>query len=145
MKEIYPYLTYAGAIPFVVGALCLSFGVEQLPGLGSVSNALSVYALVIASFLAGAHWGQHLKARAAWGLALAISSNIIAVLLWLGFVLLSFQALLLAFISAFVALLAIDQRLLQSQLISKQYWQTRYRVSGIVIIALVVMLTASLH
>ena len=143
MKEIYPYLTYAGAIPFVAGALCLIFGIEQLPGLGSVSNALSVYALVIASFLAGAHWGQHLQASAAWRLALAILSNIIAVLLWLGFVLLSFQALLLAFISAFVALLAIDQRLLQSQLISKQYWQTRYRVSAIVIIALIVAMLAA--
>ncbi|MDD7804284.1 MAG: DUF3429 domain-containing protein [Endozoicomonas sp. (ex Botrylloides leachii)] len=60
MKKISPYLTYAGAIPFIICTVCLSFNIHQILLLGYVEKILSAYGLVILSFLAGAHWGQHL-------------------------------------------------------------------------------------
>ena len=73
MKKIFPYLTYAGAIPFIFFAVCLVSDIQELPFLGSVKKILSVYGLVISSFLAGAHWGQHLHMnKGLWRLSLPI-------------------------------------------------------------------------
>ena len=64
MKSIQPYLTYAGASPFVISAVLLASrhawfasnyftdAVMQL-----VVDCLCVYCLIIASFIAGSHWG----------------------------------------------------------------------------------------
>jgi hypothetical protein len=60
VQKIYPYPTYADTILFVVCAIALTLDIRQLPWIEPVDNTLSVYALVIANFLAGAHWGQHL-------------------------------------------------------------------------------------
>lgn len=137
MKKISTYLTYAGAIPFIVCAVCLSFDINQLLLLGYVEKILSVYGLVISSFLAGAHWGQHLHiSKGLWSCSLAILSNIIAVLLWFGFLVLGFKVLMAMFAAAFVALLIIDYRLFHMDLISRNYFQTRFFVSVIVIISL---------
>ena len=142
-KLTYAKLTYAGAIPFVVGAFCLGVDIRTLPvleafGLGSVEQIVSVYALVIASFLAGIHWGQHLNATGSWQRALPLLSNGAAISLWIGFLLLPFQALLGLFILAFLFFLAIDYRLFQQALIMPDYFHTRCIVSAIVIASLVV-------
>ena len=55
MKKPSPYLTFAGAIPFVACAFLLMIDVVTVPMLGSVVDILSAYGLVIASFMAGAH------------------------------------------------------------------------------------------
>lgn len=139
MQKIYPYLTYAGAIPFVFCAICLLSGVTQIPLLGSVEQVLSIYALVISTFLAGAHWGQHLQMdKGPFGLILPISSNLLAVLLWIGFLVLAFKALMIMFVAAFLSLLIIDNRLFHADLISRHYFQTRVIVSTIVIVALII-------
>ena len=143
MKTIYPYLTYAGAIPFVFCTVCLGLEIQQLPLFGSTQQILSVYALVIASFMAGAHWGQHLHMDGDWHPPLAILSNFMAILLWLGFLILKFNALVTLLISAFIILLLIDHRLLQQQIISGHYWQTRLVVTTIVIFSLIFALIFS--
>ena len=137
MKKIFPYLTYAGAIPFVFCAACLGANIHQLPLLGSVERILSVYGLVISSFLAGAHWGQHLGMHDPWNRSLAIFSNIIAVLLWLGFLVLDFQFLMAMLVAGFAILLTIDYLLLRMDVISRHYFQTRFFVSAIVTGALI--------
>ena len=138
MKNIFPYLTYAGAIPFIFCAMCLSIDIRQLPLLGSVEKILSIYGIVISSFLAGVHWGQHLHIQGFWNRALPILSNIIAVLLWLGFLMLSFKMLMAMFVAAFIILLFIDQRLFQIDLITRHYFQTRCIVSAIVVFSIVI-------
>lgn len=143
MKTIYPYLTYAGAIPFVFCTVCLGLDIQQLPVFGSTQQILSVYALVIAAFMAGAHWGQHLHIDGDWHPPLAILSNLMAILLWLGFLVLKFNALVTLLISAFVILLLIDHRLFQQQIISGHYWQTRLVVTTIVIASLIFALIFS--
>lgn len=139
MKKIFPYLTYAGAIPFVFCAACLSFDTQSLPLLGSIERILSVYGLVISSFLAGAHWGQNLHInKSQWVRFLSIFSNVIAVLLWLGFLVLSFKMQMAMFIAAFVVLLIIDHRLFQMDVITRHYFQTRFFVTAIVIVSLII-------
>ncbi len=136
MKNLYSYLAGAGVIPFVLCAILLSSDVQQLPLLGSVPKIISVYGLVIVCFLAGAHWGQHLHIQGIWNHVLPISSNIIAVLLWFGFLILSFTALTVMFLAAFVIFLLIDYRLYQIGMITYQYFRTRFIVSIIVILSL---------
>ena len=139
MKKIFPYLTYAGAIPFIFCAACLFADIHQIPKLGSIEKILSVYGLLIASFLAGAHWGQHLHInKAHWNSSLAIFSNIIAVLLWLGFLVLNFKILIGMFIATFILQLTIDYRLLKMSIITHHYFQTRFFVSAIVITSLII-------
>ena len=144
MKKIFPYLTYAGAIPFVFCAACLGLEIQQVPVFGSVKTILSVYGLGISSFLAGAHWGQHLHInKSEWARFLPIFSNVIAVLLWLGFLVLSFTMQMAMFVAAFVALLIIDHRLFQMDIIIRHYFKTRFFVSAIVIISLIISGIAS--
>ena len=139
MKKIFPYLTYAGAIPFVFCAVCLSFDIQSLPLLGSIERILSVYGLVISSFLAGAHWGQHLHInKSQWVRFLPIFSNVIAVLLWLGFLVLSFKMQMVMFATAFVVLIIIDNRLFQMDIITRHYFQTRFIVTASVIVSLII-------
>ncbi len=138
MRKIYPTLTYAGAIPFIIFVICLLLDISQLPWLGSTENILSVYTLVISTFLAGAHWGQHLHIQGRWHRALPIVSTIMAVVLWLAFILLGFKALTGVFVAAFVILLLIDQRLFHDEVITRPYFQTRCFVSAIVILTLII-------
>jgi hypothetical protein len=139
MKKIFPYLAYAGAIPFAFCALCLVLGIQQLPLIGSVEKALTVYGLVISTFLCGAHWGQHLYINEGpWARALPILSNIITVLLWIGFLTLSFKLIIAMLVAAFVILLIVDHRLFLVDLINHHYFQTRLFVSSIVIVSLII-------
>ena len=86
MKKIYQYLSYAGALPFVFCALCFIKDIHIFPLLGYVDSILSSYGLVISSFMAGSHWGQHLNLSGKWQIYLPIFSNINAILLWLSFI-----------------------------------------------------------
>lgn len=139
MNKIFIYLTYAGAIPFILCAFYLSFNIKELPFLGSVDKILSLYGLVISTFLAGSHWGQHLHLnKGLWDRFLPISSNIITVFLWFSFIVFSFKTLLLILVISFIILLFIDYQLLKSDLITNYYFRTRFFVSVIVIISLII-------
>lgn len=138
MKNIFNLLTYSGTIPFVLCAVCLCANIQQLPLLGSVETLLSAYALLISSFLAGSLWGQHLHVQGYWKRVLPILSNIIAVLIWLGYVRLSFDMQMAMFISAFVILLIVDYRLFQIHFLDRQVFRTRLIASAIVIMALTI-------
>jgi hypothetical protein len=144
MKKIFPYLTYAGAIPFIFCAVCLYLDIQDLPLFGSIERILGIYGLVISSFLAGAHWGQHLHInKSQWVRFLPIFSNTIAVLLWIGFLVLSFKMLMAMFVAAFFVLLIIDYRLFHMDVITRHYFKTRVFVSAIVITSLIISGIAS--
>lgn len=139
MKKISPYLTYAGTIPFIFCTVYLGIGIQELPLLGSVKQILSIYGLMISSFLAGSHWGQHLHLnKNPCSYFLPIFSNIILVLLWIGFLVLSFKGVMGMLVVAFIFLLMIDFRLFQMEVIARHYFQTRFFVSVTVIISLIV-------
>ena len=136
MKKPSPYLTFAGAIPFVACAFLLMIDVVTVPMLGSVGDVLSAYGLVIASFMAGAHWGNHLDLSDdnKWAIRLPLYSNIIA----LGFLILSAIGFIWLLVIGFISLLVIDYSLHRAQIISHAYFKVRQYVTAIVVISLVI-------
>jgi len=140
MKKPSPYLTFAGAIPFVVCAFLLMIDVVTVPMLGSVLDVLSAYGLVIGSFMAGAHWGNHLDLAEdnKWAVRLPLYSNVIALGLWLGFLILSASSFIWLLVIGFISLLVIDYSLHRAQIISHTYFKVRRYVTAIVVISLVI-------
>ena len=132
------YLAFLGTLPFVFCAACLVFDVQTIPILGDTRNVLGIYALVITAFMAGSHWGQHLDFDSKWGDYLPITSNVIAVLVWIGFLTLPFKGSLIVFGISFLVLLWIDQKLRQNDLISLEYFRTRCLVTFIVVSTLLI-------
>jgi len=140
MKKPSPYLTFAGAIPFVACAFLLIIDVVTVPILGSVVDILSAYGLVIGSFMAGAHWGNHLNLANdnKWAIRLPLYSNVIALSLWLGFLILSASSFIWLLVVGFTSLLVIDYSLHRAQIISRTYFKVRQYVTAIVVISLVI-------
>lgn len=140
MKKPSPYLTFAGTIPFVVCAIFITMGVDAIPVLGKTTHILSIYGLVIASFMAGAHWGNHLSLTEdnAWAVKLPIFSNIIALSLWLGFLTLSTVGFIWLLIVGFASMLVIDYGLYHAQIISADYFKVRQYVTAMVVISLMI-------
>ena len=140
MKKPSPYLTFAGAIPFVACAFLLMVDIVTVPILGSVVDVLSAYGLVIGSFMAGAHWGNHLDLADdnKWAIRLPLYSNVIALGLWLGFLILSASSFVWLLVIGFISLLVIDYSLHQAQIISHAYFKVRQYVTVIVVVSLVI-------
>ena len=128
------YLTYAGACPFIV---CALYFLTDLPLITiNVEQILSIYSLIIISFMAGSHWGLHLNMDDKWAIYLSFSSNIMAILLWLSYLMFSFKVLMIIFAASFTALLLIDKQMFYDGLISKRYWLTRRMITLIVVLTL---------
>ena len=135
-KNILPHLLIcAGALPFVAGALLLATGISALPVLGSTVDSVASYGLIIVVFLTGIHWGQQLSlGRAASGLF--ISSNILAVALWVAWLALP-QNYFMAFLAIpLVVMLAIDHELYRAEVLNKEYLVYRAIITAVVIISL---------
>ncbi|MEN2751179.1 DUF3429 domain-containing protein [Psychrobacter sp. FBL11] len=140
MKKPSPYLTFAGTIPFIACAIFITMGIDAIRILGTTAHVLSVYGLVIASFMAGAHWGNHLALADdnTWAIKIPIFSNIIALGLWLGFLSLSTVGFIRLLVVGFIGLLIIDYNLQQAQIISHVYFKVRKYVTVIVVLALII-------
>jgi hypothetical protein len=135
MNKVALALIYAGLLPFIVCAFCLAGEVSQLPFLGETRQILATYSLIIISFIAGSYWGQQLVAQhGTWVLVL---SNLITLTAWFGFLILSFNYLIILLILMFLILLLVDSKLLEKNVITSAYFQTRCWVTIIVVIALV--------
>ena len=138
MSKVTFYLILAGLIPFVGLTFFLALGITTLPVLGSTVQVLGLYSLIIAVFLSGSHWGQHLALDDQWVVFLPITSNLITVILWLVFLTCSFTVITFTFVIAFVTLLGIDYKLLKTGHISGHYFRMRFVVSAIVCLMLVI-------
>jgi len=130
------FLTYAGSTPFLLGAVLLKTGVAGQNLSFDIQHLLSVYGLVIGSFMAGTLWGQQVNIHNVWQNYLFICSNVIALALWMAFILFSFTNLMIAYVSAFVVLLLIDHQLSKSGISNSAYFKLRFRVTLIVILAI---------
>ena len=137
--SMFAILIWAGVLPFFIGALLLSF-----PGLTmawSVSPALvqrlfSFYAMAIALFMAGTHWGavlvgQPVPQSRGW----LMLSNIQVLALWLVYALCPLSVQLITVIASLVISLLIDRQL--GDLFAGQYFWHRTRVTICVICLLV--------
>jgi Protein of unknown function (DUF3429) len=137
-KALLKLLPFAGALPFIVAALALWFGIDTLPYLGSLQSSILAYGLAILSFMAGVHWGQYLSGLNARA-NLLITSNFATVLSWLGYILLSPAQFACLLIVLFLALLLIDRQLETSGHIQRDYMRTRTGVTLLVIVSLAVI------
>lgn len=138
MIKLSRYLTYLGTLPFIFCMVCFITDVNFILILGNVEKIFSVYGLVIASFMAGAHWGQHLSLKDNWNIYLPIFSNIIAVFLWISFLVFPFKILTIILGISFLILLLIDKNLYHHGLISRYYFDTRFWVTLIVISTIII-------
>lgn len=140
MKKPSPYLTFAGAIPFIACALLLVIGTSDIPILGATADVLSAYGLVIASFMAGSQWGNHLSLADddKWAVRLPLVSNVIAIALWLGFLMLPVVGFIWLLVIGFASMWMIDYGLNRARIITQDYFKVRTYVTAIVIMSLIV-------
>ena len=138
MNRVSSYLILAGLIPFVGLTLFVVFGITTLPLLGSTIQVLGLYSLLIAVFISGSHWGQHLVLNDRWAAFLPVTSNIITVILWVVFLACPLIVTICIFVIAFGILLGIDYKLLETGHISDDYFRMRFAVTAIVCLMLVI-------
>ena len=128
-------LIYAGCLPFIAGALLLAGNVHSLPVLGEVELIMATYGLVISVFLTGIHWGQQLSlGKATKGLFIA--SNILALALWLAWLLLPTQMFLVFLSAPLLIILVLDAGLLRSGILNTAYFRSRVIITSVVILSL---------
>ena len=129
-------LTYAGSIPFLLGAFLLIADIGTQKSISNIQHLLSVYGLVIGSFMAGTLWGQQLDENSGWQRYVLLCSNTIALALWAAFVIFSFTSLMVAYAISFLALLLVDYQLSENGMSNVAYFKLRFRVTIIVVLAI---------
>lgn len=139
-NPLYFYLALAGALPFIFGAVLLILGIESLAIIGSIEVMMSSYGLLIASFMAGSQWGQHLQRQDQWKTLLPIFTNVLVIVLWLCYLKLNYLGFTLVLVCAFLLLLLVDYKFCQDQGIPKRYLSARVYVTAVVVTSLLLSL-----
>ena len=124
-------LTYAGVLPFL-GAAIMPAVKSNFLGLNYDSLILT-YGAVIASFVAGIHWGIYLFKDAP--LNLFIHSNVVALLAWCA-VMVAHPTNTVILLICFLYLIVIDRQLWKAGVIEKWYLRTRLIATTLVLFAL---------
>lgn len=114
-----------GAMPFLACALLPLTGVTEIDGLGRLDQLAASYGMAILCFLTGIHWATQLYASEAAPFNLFVGSNVVFLVVWIAYVAAGLQWAIVAQLLAFPVLLAIDYRLCQAELISRQYLRLR--------------------
>lgn len=136
LPTLYACLALAGTVPFIVGAVGLSVGYSFLPVIGATVLAISLYALVILSFMAGTQWGMFFIAphpRRGW---LLLWSNFVALAGWSLFLFTAPIIFLLGLILLFTGMLFVDFFLQRMEITSRNYLGVRLTATIITLIAL---------
>lgn len=136
----YKFLTLAGTLPFIACALLPVAGVSEVAFLGSLDAVAASYGLLIASFMAGTHWGQFLTTSAPTPLNLFLTSNALALFVWFAYLSGNTSVAVACQIIAFLALLTIDYRLQSAGLITQGYLRMRLIATLIVVAALLLVI-----
>lgn len=124
-------LTYAGLLPFW-GAAIIPAIVPDLLGL-DYDRIILTYGAVIASFIAGIHWGVYLFKNT--HINLFIHSNIAALLAWFA-VIAALPGSEAVLIGCFLYLLFIDKQLKNANIIEPWYLRMRIIATTAVVIIL---------
>ena len=139
-KILYSTLTYAGVMPFLACALLPLIGIASLPPFGPLDQLVNSYGLAIVCFLAGIHWANYLHSKDDLPFNLMISSNVVFLLTWFGFVLGSLPVSLVIQIGALATLLYIDWRLKSASVITAHYFRTRFTATALATVALILVI-----
>ena len=139
MLKKYPsyfYLSYTGALPFIATALLIGVGQKNLSFFGSIVDAMLLYALIIASFMAGTHWGQYMAAQSILPRYLLATSNFSAIALWFAYWYLPNAWLIWMLIATFLGLLCVDYKITAYDPSLKNYFKMRLSVTLVVCLCL---------
>lgn len=131
-------LTYLGAIPFLVAALCSFLGLNELPYLGHTQPLLYSYATIIASFMAGTHWGYVIRSNSTYNLIL-FASVITVLILWILWSSIRTLAYPLFLVPIYSLLWGLDYLLLKHKYEDGSYFKMRTRVTALVIVSLLII------
>ena len=134
--ELTSILTYSGAIPFVLAALCMYWAFERLPFIGDVQKIIHLYGLVIVVFIAGSHWGLSVNLLDKQRVFLLSISNFLTLAIFVSYIWLNSMPFELSLIAILLMLLMIDYWLFFKKINSQDYVLMRLIVSIIVIISL---------
>ncbi|HHT0594509.1 TPA: DUF3429 domain-containing protein [Legionella anisa] len=130
-------LTYLGAIPFLVAALCSLLGVNELPYLGATQPLLYSYATLIASFMAGTHWGYVVRSNSTYNLILFTSVTIVLIL-WVSWSSTSKSTYPAFLVAIYLLLWVLDYLLLKDNYEERFYFKLRTGITTLVILSLLV-------
>ncbi len=97
------------------------------------------YGAVIASFLAGLHWGLYLQKSMSTALNLFISSNVLTVFSWASLLIPKPLVQYSIQILCFLLLLLIDRRLYRDDVIAEWFYKLRINATAVVVTSLVLM------
>ncbi len=120
-------LPYLGTLPFVLGTFAKMSGTLPMIYFIDTRRIVLSYGVLIVSFMAGVHWGQYLSGTRG-KLNLLITSNMIALVAWVGGLLMLPTHICYLLIVLFALLYVIDRGLE----IPTAYLQTRRNVTLIV-------------
>lgn len=127
-------LMYLGAFPFV-GSAILMFGFGEATFLGqSLQRIAESYTLLIGSFMAGVHWGQHLEMRFSPRSIMALSSNLITLGFWFSYLFLPFSTFVIFACALFVLIFVLDAI---NETLQARYVLNRGIVTSLVCISLI--------
>ncbi|WP_454784665.1 DUF3429 domain-containing protein [Legionella sp. WA2024007413] len=132
------YLTYLGALPFLIAAFCSLIGITELPYLGSTQPLFYSYATLIASFMAGTLWGYVIRSNSSSRLILFASVIIVLMLwvLWGSSKTMPYSAFL---VPLYLLLWCLDYWLLKYKYEDLSYFKMRTGVTTIVIASLLII------
>ena len=139
-QRIYLILTIAGTLPFAAAAILPLIGIDRVGPFDNATRVAVSYGLAIVCFLAGAHWATFLYRHSDLPINLLVWSNVIVLGVWFPYLLASAHAAVVAQIVAFLALLAIDYRLLAVEVIDAHYFRTRTAATAIATASLLTIL-----
>ena len=139
-RFLYSLLAFAGVTPFVACALLPLVGIVSIPPFGPLDQLVNSYGLAIICFLSGIHWATYLAQQDELPFNLMISSNVVFLLAWFGFVLGDLSVSLLIQIVSLAVLLTIDWRLRSAAIITAEYFRVRFTATSLAIASLTVVL-----
>jgi len=139
-KQMVVVLTWLGAAPFLILALLVATRqtLPQLPA--SPALILHVYAVGIANFVAGLHWGIHFCKRTNDNVYLY--SSAIALLLILGLLDAGGTTGLVLVLLAFLLLWIVEYRLSRQRVTTAWFWQLRSAATVVVSVCLLAALVS---
>jgi hypothetical protein len=139
-RRLYSALALAGTLPFA-GCALIALSDVALPWLPvAPHDIVNAYGIGILSFLAGIHWGTYLYRADECPVNLMVSSNLLFLVAWFGFVFTGPQVATAILIAVFVALLAVDDRLRRCALIDNHYFRIRFTATVVAVLSLGVFL-----
>ena len=135
-KQLATTLVVLGTVPFVVFSAAVAGVVASLPLPAAPPLMLHVYGVIIASFVAGLHWGIHFCKRTSDSVYL--SSSFIAVLLWCSMWAPGSPIGLALVMLGFILLWLEEYRLSVQRVTTAWFWKLRTAVTAVVVLCLAV-------